>query len=192
VVTRRHVLSLSTVVLFAGTTRVFSQTVMTSCSGLTNQDCASQVIEAINSAASVEEAVKAWGIWSVVYENAYRSWADAPVQPNDLERMEDFVRDKINDFTNPAQMALDALIKQYFPLIASMGEFASGPVGTALMALLVPSPTQSPLDELGALNENVSSAIKLRLAPVLRSDWRDDYDSYIVGAENSINLGHKP
>jgi hypothetical protein len=162
------------------------------CNGLTANDCASKVRDAINNASNVDDALNAWGAWCGVYEQAYRSMAGAPVPPSDLDRAEDYVGDKIDHFTNPTSIATDLLIKKYFPMLASVLEFADGPVVTAVWLLLAPSPIQTPLQELQSTNDELSQALSIRLFPLLRSDWKTDYSSYVSDAFNGPTIGPKP
>ncbi len=187
---RRHVMGL------IGGGAIFSSVaraqVVPTCNGLTTDQCANKVLDTIKKANNIDEALNAWGAWSEVYEQAYRSMANAPVPPGDLDRFEDYVGDKIDHFTNPTSIATDALIKKHFPMLASVLEFAEGPVATALWVLLAPSPLQTPLQELQLTNDELSQALGVRLFPLLRSDWKSDYSSYIQDAINNGTIGPKP
>jgi hypothetical protein len=89
--------------------------------------------------------MEAWGAWAEAYELEYRKFANAPVPPSDLDKIEDKISDKIDSYTNPASIATDLAIKRYFPLLASVLEFAEGPVVLVATGILSPSPLQTPL-----------------------------------------------
>lgn len=159
-----------------------SQALASSCIGLNSLNCATKITALINSAATAEEAVQLWGEWAEVYEKAYRGMKDSPVTPDDLDRFEGAISDKIDSLTNPADIATDLAIKRYFPRLAGVLEFAEGPVVFAVMAFLAPSPLETPLQELQSLNHDVSDALILKLAPELRSGWRSDFSNYVSAA----------
>lgn len=163
-----------------------------SCEGINALGCATKIKNAIDNAATAEEALEAWGIWSRVYEDAYRSMQGAPVPPGDLDRFEGEIQAKIQKFTSPENIALDLAIARFFPQLAAILALPETTVAVAVWALLAPSPIETPLQELQASNTELASSLSLKLGPFLRSDWRWDYGTYITDALNAGSLGPKP
>ncbi|MDX0849158.1 hypothetical protein GOD74_12115 [Sinorhizobium medicae] len=160
-----------------------------SCDGSTVQQCAIKVKTILaDNATTPEEAVFAWGAWTDVYEKAYRGLANAPVPPTDLDRFESTIGDKIDSFTNPAQIALDLAIEKYFPRLATIIAAAEGPVAVALMTFLAPSPIVTPIQELQSTNDELSRLLWLKIGPWLVPDWRQQFNTKIQDALDGSTL----
>jgi hypothetical protein len=146
------------------------------CDKMSINDCAQAVESAIGKAATLDKAVEAWGAWAETYEKEYRKFANAPVPPSDLDKIEEKISDKIDSYTNPTTIATDLAIKRYFPLIASVLEFADGPVVLFVTGVLSPSPLITPLQELKQTNDEVGKLLMDKIFPSLKPGWKDQYD----------------
>jgi hypothetical protein len=152
------------------------------CDGMTVTNCALAAKKAITDSASPEEALQAWGAWAEAYEKAYRALADAPEPSSELDRIEDKIADKIDQYTNPASVATNLVIKQYFPLLASILEFADGPVVLVVTGIVSPAPLQTPIQELKATNDDLGKLLLEKLSPVLKFNWRTLYSTTVQEA----------
>ncbi|MGO7585937.1 hypothetical protein ACC689_29035 [Rhizobium ruizarguesonis] len=163
------------------------------CGDVTPDNCAIRIKAILtDTTTSPEQALQAWGAWSDVYENAYRGMADAPAPPSDLDRFEDAVADKIDSYTNPTSIALDQAIARFFPKLAAVSAYAEGPAAVAIMTFLAPSPTVTPIQELQATNNDLASALAIKLFASLRGGWRQEFNNTILNSLNEIRLGSRP
>jgi hypothetical protein len=151
------------------------------CSKMTIANCAAAVKHAISSSTSPEQAVEAWGAWAEAYEKAYRGMANAPVPPSDLDRIEDKIADKVGDYTDPASIAKNLAIKRFFPMLASVMEFAEGPVVLLVTGIISPSPMQTPAQELRATNDELGRLL-LTKTPILLPNWKTRYSTVVQDA----------
>jgi hypothetical protein len=117
-----------------------AQPVVPNCDSLSWQDCATMIESVLESATTPADAMQAWGAWSGKYDLIYRNFGAAAVTPSDLDRIEDSIRDKIDSWSSPTDIALDTGLKRYFPLLAGVMEFAWGPTVSLVSTILIPSP----------------------------------------------------
>ena len=146
---------------------------------MTTNNCALVVKKAITEAASPQAALEAWGAWAELYEKTYRQFKNAPVPPSDLDRIEDKISDKLESYTKPENVALDLAIKKFFSRLASVLEFADGPVVLIVVGILSPSPLETPIQELNSTNQELGSLMASKVFPMLSSDWKTDYSESV-------------
>lgn len=163
------------------------------CDGTTTMNCALKVKKILaDPATSAEQAIAAWGAWADVYERAYRNMSNAPVPASDLQKIEDAVADKVDSYTNPVSIALDQAIKRFFPRLAGLIAFTEGPAVVAVYTFFSPSPTVTPIQELKLTNDELSQGLLVKLAPVLRFGWRDEFSKSVVDSLNTGTIGPTP
>jgi hypothetical protein len=152
-----------------------------SCASITTTQCAMRVRNAMSDPqASTRQVMQAWAVWVEVYEARYRGMAGAPVRPADIDRFETKVKEKIDSYTSPSDVAIDLAIKRYLPRLAAMLALAEGPVVQGLLVWLSPTPTSTPIQELMFLNDELAMIWSARMASVLKSSWRTEYSAAVA------------
>lgn len=163
------------------------------CAGMSWQECALATKKAINEADSPAEAINAYADWAQSYRKLYEAQGGLPATESDIDRIEGFVGDKIESYTNPAYIMLDKAMERFLPRLAAMLAIASTEVIEGLFALLVPSPTATSLQQAQLANKELGDMLHARLvAANLVPSWNDSYSAIIQNAIDGNVVLPKP
>lgn len=102
------------------------------CDNLSWQDCALATKQAIDASATPTDAMQAYGDWTAAYRRVYDANEGVQQSPSDTDRLEDFVRDKLGKYTDPADLALDLALARYLPTLAAILSFPEGAIAIAI------------------------------------------------------------
>lgn len=141
--------------------------------------CAQQVIDAINTAQTPQEAFAAAELWATRYKRLYEANAQNHWSVPESQQFEDAIRGEISgaidQWTDPATIALNQAIERFFPTLAAVQGFLEHPVVVALQVFITPAPLANDFVAAGPTNGDVNQALKRKIEPILRPTWRDAY-----------------
>jgi len=153
-------------------------------------ECAQRVESAIENAASPQEAVDAANQWADRYEKLYAANAQQDMPPDDAQRFEDEISDRLKDeldkWLDPVQIAFSQALAKYLPTLSAVLEWTSGPIATAIYALVAPSPVSNDFVAAHDVNEKINALIRDKVTPNLNPIWQQSYDDMVKSSYETI------
>ena len=148
--------------------------------------CAEQVKTAIGNAQSAQEAVVAADRWADRYKQLYEMNPTGEWLPSDIDlfekKLEDLLDDTVGQWLDPADLALGMALSRYLPKVATVLEFASGAIASAIFVLLAPSPVANEFQAAKPVNDEIANLLRAKLEGRLGPTWQWSYDAAIRDA----------
>jgi len=138
--------------------------------------CGVAIKRALDSASDAKQVMDLGIIWGHSFDQGYdtlRKRGRIESSTPESQRVFETVSAECGPLSFAIDKAEESLLKRYVPTLASVLEWANGPIMVALKAFMEPQDVASDFEELKLIDDDIQESMLKTLEPHFQPDWKD-------------------